>query len=89
MEKYYQEWNGVKYPVRIVKLSKEIGVCDIADIALWDAMKSAYEDEQDANHKKAVVIDEKMFYYVESDFMASDPSDEELAYEVLRSTSLD
>ena len=81
MEKYFEEWNGKKFPVREVMFE----VCDdmetivkVADISLWDAIENAYDVKYHPNHKEAVGIDDDIYYYCEYGFIESDPTDEKI-----------
>ena len=81
MEKYYEEWDGKKFPVREVMFEVCYGmetVVKVADISLWDAIENAYDVEYHPNHKEAVGIDDDIYYYCEYGFIASDPTDEEI-----------
>lgn len=81
MEKYYEEWNGKKFPVREVMFN----VCDgmetivkVADLSLWDAIEYAYEHEGNPMRKEAIEIDNDIYYYCDYGFIYSDPTDEEI-----------
>lgn len=76
MEKYFEEWNGKKFPVRKVQLSEELGDRkeNVADIELWFAIEEAYEK----GDSKAHIIDSDIHVYCDSGFIASDPTDEEI-----------
>ena len=76
MEKYYEEWNGDKFPVRVIQLPEEFGgfEANVADYDLWDAIEEDYNN----NNKEAIEIDNSTFYYLDSGFIASDPTDEEI-----------
>lgn len=76
MNKYYEEWNGKKFPVREVMLPEELGgfVTNVATGELWNAIECAY----DANDKKAINIDDSIYFYCEYGFIESDPTDEEI-----------
>lgn len=76
MEKYYEEWDGKKFPVREVMFN----VCDdmetivkLADVELWRAIEAYYLLDDDARS-----IDNSIYYYCDSGFIASDPTDEEI-----------
>lgn len=76
MEKYFEEWNGKKFPVREVMFE----VCDnmetsikVADSDLWREIEAYYLLDDDAR-----AIDNSIFYYCDSGFIASDPTDEEI-----------
>ena len=76
MEKYYEEWDGKKFPVREVELPEELGgfVANVATGELWDAIEDAY----DADDKTANNIDDSIYFYCEHGFIESDPTDEEI-----------
>lgn len=81
MNKYYEEWGGKKFPVREVMFE----VCDgmetivkVADIELWNAIEYACDHEDAENHSEAVDLDRGIYYYCDSCFIASDPTDEEI-----------
>lgn len=76
MNKYYEEWNGKKFPVREVMLPEELGgfVTNVATIELWDAIEDAYND----CNKTANNIDNSIYFYCEYGFIESDPTDEEI-----------
>lgn len=75
MEKYYEEWGGKKFPVRTVMLPQELGgfVAKIADYELWRAIEAYYLLDDDARS-----IDSSIYYYCDSGFIESDPTDEEI-----------
>ena len=80
-EKYYEEWYGVKFPVRVLPVDEvEVGFSPIkvADTALWAAIECDYNHEDAENHSEAVDLDNEIYYYCDSCFIASDPSDEEI-----------
>ena len=80
-EKYYEEWNGKKYPIRLVPVDEvEVGFSPIAvaDYDLWTAIEYAYEHEDSDKHSEAVALDNEIYYYCDSGFIASDPSDNEI-----------
>lgn len=76
MEKYYEEWDGKKFPVREVELPEELGgfVTSVATIELWNAIKDAYNDY----NKTANNIDDCIYFYCDYGFIESDPTDEEI-----------
>lgn len=80
-EKYYEEWYGKKYPVRLVPMDERLGVGSpiaVADYDLWTAIEYAYEHEDSDKHSEAVALDNEIYYYCDSGFIASDPSDDEI-----------
>lgn len=77
MNKYFEEWNGKKFPVREVMFN----VCDdtktsvnVADIDLWDAIEEDYNN----GNSEAHALDNDIYFYCEYGFIASDPTDEEI-----------
>ena len=65
MEKSYEQWNGKKYPVRVVKLPYE-GEVNVADYDLWQAI----EDEYNKGNKEAIELDGDIYYYCKTGFIA-------------------
>ena len=81
MEKYFEEWDGKKFPVREVIFE----VCDgmetvvkVAGIELWDAIENACDVWFHPNHKDAVELDSEIYYYCDYGFIESDPTDEKI-----------
>ena len=79
MERSFIEYNGVKYPIIEISLSKvsdiesdEIVI--IADYELWAAIEDDYEDSD----KEAVWFDDKIYFYCDSGFIASNPTESEV-----------
>jgi len=77
MEKYFEEWDGKKFPVREVMFE----VCDgmetvvkVADIDLWDAI----EEDYNYGNSEAIGLDNDIYYYCDYGFIASDPTSEEI-----------
>ena len=83
MEKYYEEWNGKKFPVREVELPEELGgfVTNVATDELWNAIEDAYN----AGDKTANNIDDSIYFYCEYGFVESDPTDEEIVDYLIKS----
>lgn len=80
-EKYFEEWCGTEYVVRVVPVDEvEVGFSPIkvADYELWEAIENAYEHEDAEKHSEAVALDNEIYFYCDSDFIAGDPSDEEI-----------
>lgn len=79
MEKYYEEWKGKQFPVREVMLpvfddmNGKVNVY-VADYELYAAL----EDDINAKDIDARLIDEDIYFYCDSGFIASDPTDEEI-----------
>lgn len=75
----YIEYKGVQYPVRLVYLMNVEfhGQCEnahIADYELWAAIKDDYDD----GVEEAIEIDNDIYYYCDSGFIASEPTDDEI-----------
>ena len=81
MAKYYEEWDGKKFPVRTVVFPIQDGFdtpINVADLSLWDAIEYAYEHEWHPKRKDAIGLDNDIYYYCDYGFIASDPTDEEI-----------
>lgn len=81
MDQYFKEWNGEKYPVRLVPVDEEeVGFSPVAvaDYELWKAIEHDYEHKDAERHSEAVAIDNEIYYYCDSGFIAGNPSDEEI-----------
>lgn len=76
MEKYFEKWNGKKFPVRKVELPEELGgfVANVATIELWDAIEAVYNVGGQTAHN----IDDSIYFYCERGFIESDPTDGEI-----------
>ena len=81
MNKYYEEWDGKKFPVREVMFE----VCDgmetivkVADVDLLDAIEYAYVSKEHPLHAEAVDLGNVIYFYCDYGFIASDPTDEEI-----------
>lgn len=81
MEKYFEEWDGKKFPVREVMFN----VCDnmetivkVADLSLWDAIEYACEHEGHPKRREAIELNNDIYFYCDYGFIASDPTDEEI-----------
>lgn len=77
MKKYFEEWDGKKFPVREVMFN----VCDdmetvvnVADVDLWDAIEEDYNN----GNSEAHALDNDIYFYCDYGFIASDPTDEEI-----------
>lgn len=73
------EYKGVQYPVRLVYLMNVEfhGQCEnayIADVELW----AAIESDCDAGVREAIDIDNDIYFYCDSGFIASEPTDDEI-----------
>ena len=76
MEKYYEEWDGKKFPVREIQLPEELGGynANVADVDLWDAIEEDYNN----GNSEAHALDNDIYFYCDYGFIASDPTDEEI-----------
>lgn len=77
MNKYFEEWDGKKFPVREVMFE----VCDgmkimvnVADVDLWDAIEEDYNNGNSDAH----ALDNDIYFYCDYGFIASNPTDEEI-----------
>lgn len=75
----YIEYKGIQYITRLVYLMNVEfhGQCEnayVADYELW----AAIEDDYNAGVKEAVEIDNGIYYYCDSGFIASEPTDDEI-----------
>ena len=77
MNKYFEEWDGKKFPVREVMFE----VCDgmetvvkVADVDLWDAIEEDYNNGNSDAH----ALDDDIYFYCDYGFIASDPTDEDI-----------
>jgi len=75
----YIEYKGIQYITRLVYLMnvEYQGQCQnayIADYELWNAIK----DDCDAGAKEATEIDSGIYFYCDSGFIASEPTDKEI-----------
>lgn len=77
MKKSKIEWKGKDYIVREVNLPEKWGYNNPVDVAEEDLWKEI-EDSYNNGDKKAESIDNSIFFYCETDFIKSDPTDEEL-----------
>lgn len=82
MNKYFEEWDGKKFPVREVMLPEELGgfTANVATIDLWDAIEAAYN----VGCRKANNIDNNIYFYCERGFIESDPTDKEIVEYLLK-----
>ena len=75
----YIEYKGKSYPTRWVYLMNALfkGQCalvQIADYELWEAIRNDY----DAGIAEAIEIDNGIYFYCDSGFIASEPTDDEI-----------
>lgn len=77
MKKYYVEWNGKRFPVRTVDLPEKLGgfSADVTDIELYHE----YEEEfLKGDNREVYELDASIYFFCDSGFIASDPTDEEI-----------
>jgi hypothetical protein len=76
MNKYFEEWDGKKFSVREVMLPEELGgfAVKVTDVELYHE----YESEYERGDSKAVELDNSIYYFCDSGFIASDPTDKEI-----------
>lgn len=77
MKKYFEEWDGKKFPVRTVVFPIQEGFdtpINVADIDLWDAIEEDYNN----GNSEAHALDNDIYFYCDYGFIASDPTDEEI-----------
>lgn len=78
MNKYFEKWNGKKFPVRVVSVDAEYfgySPIKVADYELWSAIQYHVEQLRDL---EAGRIDNDIYFYCKSRFIESDPTDEEI-----------
>ena len=82
MEKYYEVVSGERFPVRVVPVPEEWGFgspINVADDRLAMALEEAGNDETDKQILNDLEkIDNKICFYCNYGFIASDPTDEEI-----------
>lgn len=81
MEKYFEEWDGKKFPVRTIVFPIQEGFdtpINVADVDLWDAIEYACDHEDNILHSEAVDLDREIYHYCDYGFIESDPTDEEI-----------
>jgi len=83
MEKYFEEWNGKKFPVVEVMFN----VCEdmdtivkVADVDLWDAIEEDYNNGNSDAH----ALDNDIYFYCDYGFIASNPTDKEIVDYMLK-----
>ena len=81
MQKSTITLDGVDYIVRTIDITslptfdgETYRSVDVADVALWDVLERRMEQ----GDKYAMRLDEKIFFYPDSEFIKADPTDEEL-----------
>ena len=77
MKKYYEQWKGEKFPVRTITLPESwdyYSPVNVADYELWKAI----EEDCDNGNKDAIELDNSIFFFCDSGFIESDPTDEEI-----------
>ena len=85
MEKYFETFNGVQYPIREVDLSPILdgyGIERIADSNLSKALAERTRDFtiEDAD---ATELDNSIYCYLDSGFIESDPTDAEILLAII------
>ena len=83
MEKYFEEWCGRRFPVRVVSFPEDKGFGSPVNIASRELWNFIEYDVYDGN-KEAEEIDNRILFYCDEEFFDKEPSDKELAEEVLR-----
>lgn len=81
MEKYFEEWDGKKFPVREVMFEVCYGfkaVVKVASIRLLDAIVYDCEHEECDLHLDAIALNNEIYFYCDYGFIESDPTDEEI-----------
>ena len=79
MERSNIRYKGIDYPVIEISLSKVSDIESdelviIADYELWAAIEDDYED----GDKEAAWIDDSVYFYCDSGFIASNPTESEV-----------
>ena len=79
MERSKIKYKGIDYPTIEIALSKVSNIesnelVTIADYELWAAIEDDYED----GDKEAVWIDNNVYFYCDSGFIASNPTESEV-----------
>lgn len=82
MEKSKIVYKGKSYPIVFIELNKisneeNRSRVAISDIELWYAIEKGY----DKGDKECINIDNSIYYYCDSGFIASNPSEEEIINE--------
>ena len=83
MEKYFEKWNGMLFPVRVIPLPEDLGYgspVNVASRELWNFIEyDVYEGNKDAE-----AIDNNIFFYIEPSLFDLEPTDKELADYVIK-----
>ncbi|NLD21185.1 MAG: hypothetical protein GX664_01670 [Bacteroidales bacterium] len=79
MERSNINYKGIDYPTIEIALSKVSNIesnelVTITDCQLWAAIEDDYED----GDKEAVWIDNNVYFYCDSGFIASNPTESEI-----------
>ena len=79
MERSKINYKGIDYPTIEIALSKVSNIesnelVTIADYELWAAIEDDYED----GDKEALWIDNDVYFYCDSGFIASNPTESEI-----------
>lgn len=86
MSKYYEEWNGKKYPIREVMFEVCSGMetlVKVAGIELWDAIEEACEHKEHPQHAEAYDLNCEIYYYCDYGYIDSNPTDEDIVKRML------
>ncbi len=77
MKKFFKQWHGENFPVREVNLPESWGYynpVNVADVELWWAI----EEDCNNGNEEAIEIDNSIFFFCDTGFIESDPTDEEI-----------
>lgn len=79
MKKFEIEYKGKQYPAFEVRYEdifegENGGYVDVSVMSLWEAM----EDDYYCEDREAIEVDDSIFFYVDDDFIKSNPTYEEL-----------
>ena len=77
MTKIIKKWNDKEFPIREVT-DKNGQTLKVADFELWAAIEDAVNYKSEEKHDEATALDNEIFFYCDSSFIASDPTDEEI-----------
>lgn len=91
MEKFFKEWRGNKYAVRRILIRQSFGFGPellVADYGLWYAIKNDFYDTHSDLHGDAVNLRHSITLYLESGFINSDPTDEEILDKLIQANEV-
>jgi len=80
MEKFEVNIHGISFPIREIEIGdffgdgSDYGVVRVADEQMWDE----YEEEYDNGDSEICALDDSIFFFCESGYLSTDPTDEEL-----------